>query len=95
MIKITCPNCGAEYLPAEIFYPDNFLGNPKHISKTKQGKIEFYSGYNMNLKETYICDYCKRKMTVKSSINFSVEIPQLENTHITKFKTSSLKLDEK
>lgn len=95
MIKITCPNCGAEYLPAEIYYPKDFFGNPSHISKTQQGKIEFHSGTNMDLKETYVCDYCKRTMHIKAFINFSVDVSQLDKTHITKFKTSSLTLEEK
>ena len=30
---IICPNCGAEYLPAEIFLPDSFLGKHKTINK--------------------------------------------------------------
>ena len=31
---IICPNCGAEYLPAEIFLPDSFLGRPGVVDKT-------------------------------------------------------------
>ena len=25
---IICPHCGTEYLPAEIYYPKHFFGNP-------------------------------------------------------------------
>lgn len=25
---IICPKCGREYLPAEIYYPNEFLGKP-------------------------------------------------------------------
>lgn len=95
MIKIICSNCGAEYLPAEIYYPKEFFGKPANITKNQAGKIEFYSGSNMNLKETYVCDYCKRTMVVKAFINFSTDVPQLDNPHVTKFKTSALTLDEK
>ena len=94
MIKIVCPVCGAEYLPSEVYYPKDFLGQPSYISKTREGRIEFFSGSNMNLKETYVCDFCKHTMTVKAFVNFSVDTPQLPPSHITKFKTSTLTLDE-
>lgn len=30
---IRCPQCGAEYLPGEIYLPKYFLGQPKNVSK--------------------------------------------------------------
>ena len=32
-IVITCPHCGREYLPAEIYVPDAFFGKPSDIEK--------------------------------------------------------------
>lgn len=94
MLTIVCPECGAEYLPAEIFYPKDFFGNPKNISKDRAGKIQFFSGVNMNVTESYICDYCKRKMTVTADIVFDVSVLELPNTHITKFKKPKLTMAE-
>lgn len=94
MIVIKCPECGAEYLPAEIFYPKEFFGNPNNISKDRLGKIQFFSGRNMNLQETYICDYCKRKMTINTEIDFIAKVEELKQPHVTKFNRSNLLLNE-
>ena len=37
---ITCPKCGREYMPAEIFIPKNLLGAPSVIKRNADGKIE-------------------------------------------------------
>ena len=43
-ILIKCPHCNAEYLPAEIYYPDEFLGRPTDINKIHNtGKLDYYS----------------------------------------------------
>ena len=47
---ITCPNCGAEYLPCEIYYPNSFLGESRQVDKVK-GKIVSFSGNYMDLEE--------------------------------------------
>ena len=44
---IICPNCGAEYLPAEIFLPDSFLGRPGVVDKDSSGKIIYYKNGNI------------------------------------------------
>ena len=94
MIIIKCPECGAEYLPAEIYYPKDFFGNPSSISKDRMGKIQFFSGVNMNLQESYICDYCKRKMNVHANIDFHVKINEIKQPHVTKFNKPNLTLNE-
>ena len=33
---ITCPFCGKEYLPAEIFIPKVFFGNPQIIYRNDE-----------------------------------------------------------
>ena len=53
------------------------------------------SSYNMNLSETYICDYCKTKLNVTTNIDFFVKSPQVKQSHVTKFKRSNLQLTEK
>ena len=71
---IICPNCGAEYLPAEIFLPDSFLGKPETINKNSRGEIIYYSGESMSLKEKYICDYCNKTFKVNGKIQFNAII---------------------
>lgn len=69
-IVITCPHCGREYLPAEIYVPDAFFGKPSDIEKNTSGKIEAYDGTAMDLKEEYFCDNCGTLFTVEASIRF-------------------------
>ena len=55
-IVIKCPNCGVEYLPGEIYIPNNLVGQPKDIERTIDGKIDVYSGIPQNLTETFECE---------------------------------------
>lgn len=71
-LKIKCPACGREYLPCEVYYPDDFLGNGGEIFKDEQGKIITYSGKNMNVKETFVCD-CGCEFEVTAEIKFKTE----------------------
>ena len=71
---ITCPKCGTEYLPSEIFIPEYFFGNPGHISRDKQGKIKNITGTDMDTNETFTCDKCNETLTIKTNINFKVSI---------------------
>ena len=72
MIKITCPNCGAEYLPSELFIPKNFFGGSRYVEKDISGKI-VDDVKDMDLVETYRCDYCGLKFIVKATVNFKTE----------------------
>ena len=71
---IVCPSCGAEYLPAEIYMPKSFLGQPYNIIKNSNGKIISYYGHNILEDESYICDYCNKEFNVKSDMTFSTEV---------------------
>ena len=68
-LYITCPVCGAEYLPCEIYYPNQFLGRSIEIDKIK-GKIDSFSGTNMNLEETFTCDHCGSNFKVTAKVSF-------------------------
>ncbi len=71
---ITCPKCGREYLPAEIYYPNSFLGKPADIERLNN-KIEGFTGKSMDLEETYVCDNCSTKFRVTATVKFkSVEV---------------------
>lgn len=75
-IVIKCPNCGVEYLPGEIYIPNNLVGQPKDIERTIDGKIDVYSGIPQNLTETFECDHCGKPLKVTASLSFSTEIDE-------------------
>lgn len=70
---ITCPHCGREYLPVEIFIPNNFFGKPEDIDRTEDGRIEDYNGSAMDLTETYTCDNCGTEFNVETTLKFKVQ----------------------
>ena len=51
---IRCPHCGCEYLPAEIYLPNDFLGYPTNIIKDEKGEILGLLGPNGSGKSTTI-----------------------------------------
>lgn len=57
-VVIKCPKCGWEYLPAEIYYPDEILGKPSDILRDNNGHIVFFNGESLNLKEEFTCEHC-------------------------------------
>lgn len=71
LITITCPYCGQEYLPSEIYIPNSFLGKATQIFRKTTGKIDTFFGKNMDLKETYICDKCNSKFGVTAKLTFN------------------------
>ena len=96
-ILIKCPHCGAEYLPAEIFYPNHFLGKPSNIEKTSCGSIDCYDGQNMNLSEEYLCDKCDTTFAVRAQITFNtriIEEKSFSENYKTKIKKEKFILDE-
>lgn len=97
-IVVKCPKCDAEYLPAEIYVPQAFFGNPKDIVKFNNGQVDdFYSGKDMDLNESYVCDYCNTKFYVKAYIKFNTSINNAEdfsNDTVTKLHKAKLFLNE-
>ena len=97
-IIIKCPVCGAEYLPAEIYIPNSFIGKPECIDKnylTK--KIDSYFGKNMDLIERYKCDNCDTVFKIIAKVQFlTVEEKELDfkKPYSTKLNIKKLKLDE-
>lgn len=71
---IRCPKCEMEYLPAEIYMPNEFLGKPKNINRTSDNKIDYFSNKSMNLREKYICDNCGCTFKVSAKITFKSEV---------------------
>ena len=96
MKKIVCPVCKAEYTVREIFIPDEFMGTIKEVDKDKNGKIINYLGKDMDLQESYRCDYCNSKLTITASVNFKCtsDIIEFNKEHSTKLKNPKLKFKE-
>lgn len=67
---ITCPRCGCEYLPAEVYVPEAFFGKPEDIDRTSAGKIDVYGGTAMDLHEEYTCEHCGATFEVTAEIKF-------------------------
>lgn len=80
---IKCSNCQQEYLPGEIYYPKEFLGQPKHIAKDVYGRIIGYEGQDQNLEETFRCDNCNTLFKVSCKLNFTVESLDDEDSYRT------------
>lgn len=94
---IKCPCCNAEYLPSEIFYPDEFLGTPKDIVKNANGGIEYFSGDSMNLEEEYVCDVCNTKFKVIADVMFNTsqdDLHSMDKEHTTTLFKNRVTLDE-
>ena len=92
---IVCPKCGREYLPAEIYVPGAFFGNPETVLR-EDGKIIDFGGFTMDLKETYTCDGCDTVFDVTAKMTFetSVNEPRDFSSDYEKSLNLGLKLAE-
>lgn len=70
---ISCPHCGYQYLPGEIFDPKYFLGQPHNIVRNVNGEILGHEGIQMQDTETFICDHCNKEFKVTAKISFNLE----------------------
>lgn len=77
-ITIKCPHCGYEYLPCEIFYPDDFLGTACDIVRDDNNKIIFFNNDNMNLFEEYTCDGCGKTFKVEAEVKFKAKKEEID-----------------
>jgi DNA-directed RNA polymerase subunit RPC12/RpoP len=78
---IKCPNCGAQFLPGEIYMPGAFIGKPEDIVKDSLGKIlyeDYPEGGEPNMLESYICDYCNKPFIIEATVTYktSEETPE-------------------
>lgn len=94
-ITISCPVCGREYAPSEIFIPKYFMGNIKDKVLDENGKIELFNGTDMDLSETYICDGCNNTLKIKADIKFDVScVFECFDEEYKTQKITSLRMDE-
>ena len=94
---IVCPVCEQQYLPAEIFFPTDLIGNPKEIIKDTSGKVEFFIGDDQDLDETYICDNCGTKLKIHANLTFKVDAisSNFEEEYVSTYtKPKKLTLEE-
>lgn len=76
---IKCPHCGAEYLPEEIFYPNEVFN--KNIRPIREsGKIISVETQTLDekeesfdLEEEFCCIYCNTNFKVKGEAKFTTE----------------------
>lgn len=97
IITITCPKCGKEFLPGEIYLPKHFLGQPETILRNNQGQIEDYDGIPMDLNEEFICDKCNSHFKVTAKVSFkTIDLPKydMSNNYRTSLFEEKLTLDE-
>lgn len=70
-IKIKCPHCGYEYVPAEIFMPGELIGKTKNVIRDPLGKI-LYVDYQEDeepcLTASYTCDGCGRDFLIDAKL---------------------------
>lgn len=68
-LTINCPHCGYEYTLAELFIPQQLIGEPQHIQR-ENGKIIKVYGEPPLLVEKYICDNCNKSFSIQCDISF-------------------------
>jgi DNA-directed RNA polymerase subunit RPC12/RpoP len=72
MNKITCPYCGAEYLPQELYIPSDFLPKYDDLVRDDSGKIVAAYNMPMNLHEEYECVCCGHRFQIDADVKFTV-----------------------
>ena len=96
MKYISCPNCGAEYHPAEVFISDYITGKPKHIEKDNEGKIIDCIGLQQDLEEIYKCDKCNTTFKVIAKFDYTVKpLQKLNNKTTVSLRKYSMIMPEK
>lgn len=97
MNYIKCPHCGAEYLPVEIFIPDEFFGKPEEVVRRSDNhRIETFFGKLPDNKERFTCEYCNTPFEIIGNLDFQVkEIPRISKETRIPVRKYSLFMDEK
>ena len=70
---ISCPHCGAQYLPAEIYMPGAILGRPDDLVKDALGKIiyeDYKEGQEPDMIEHFTCEFCNKPFVVEATITY-------------------------
>lgn len=75
---ITCPHCGWEYVPSEIFVPGQLIGkpDPSTLVKDALGKIlyvEYPQDQEPEQVETYVCDNCEKTFVITPTVSYKTQ----------------------
>ena len=86
---IKCPQCGAEYLPGEIYMPGSLVGQPDDIIKDSLGRI-IYEDYSTPSREPdfiehFTCEYCEKPFIVEATVTYKAKEEAPENDFSTKY----------
>lgn len=71
---ISCPKCGKQYLPAEIFIPNCVFGKPDLILRNTENEIVDMTGITPDKDETYCCDNCNTTFRISLKMKFTATI---------------------
>ncbi len=74
-VVIKCPHCGAEYLAAEVFMPDDFAGRPDELVRDSLGKIiyaDYQEDYEPLASTSFTCEFCNKPFVVEPVISYKV-----------------------
>ena len=73
---IKCPHCGWEYLPGEIYLPEELSGRPDNIVRDALGKI-IYADYVEDLEpdttEHFVCENCGRSFVIEATTTYKTK----------------------
>ena len=71
---ITCPHCGCQYLPSEIYVKGSLLGGmPTNIVKDALGKllyVDYENGGEPDYEESFICEQCDKPFEITATLSF-------------------------
>lgn len=71
---IKCPHCGYEYVPGEVFYPEDLLGKPESIIRDALGKILYVEYAELDdepcFEEHFVCDHCEKQFIVSAIVSY-------------------------
>ena len=93
---VECPQCGAQYHPAELYIPKSFFGSPS-IVKDSFGKIVSCTGTPMDVHEKYQCDYCDSPLDINARVDIRVfynKKRDVKKPHVTPLKHHQFTLKE-
>lgn len=74
---ITCPHCGCQYTPDEIFVRGELIGKSKAVIKDALGKVLYVDFYNEDDEPSYfseyVCDKCDKPFRVEATLGFKTK----------------------
>lgn len=86
---IRCPHCGAEYLPGEIYFPGDLIGQPDDVVKDSLGKIiyedYFSDDHEPSMTEHFTCEYCEKPFVIEAVVTYKAKEEAPEKDFTTKY----------